>query len=255
MDNYASSGLENKGQIPMHETNNVQNVGLYSSSAVPSVRDYCSATGADKFVKAGPVQSMIIPKSELTPQPKQSGGYYYQEGTVNPITGTSAGHGIIKTGNHSTPYTVSDSTNKVGGKSKRRSRRTFKNMKKRMSSKRKSMKKYKGAGRKSMKRKSMKRKSMKRKSMKGKSMKYKSMKKSMKSKRFNLQRKISNYTKGIKNKTKKIKLNFKKRRSYRGGNSTPMFIQEFNTKLSPDESMLALPTPLTRTIRNCNPLN
>ena len=220
MDNYASSGLENKVPILADDSNNVQNVGLYSSSVVPSVRDYCSATGAENFVKAGPVQSMIIPKSELTPQPRQSGGRFATGGP----------------------------TNKVGGKSKRRSRRTFKNMKKRMSSKRKSMK------RKSMKRKSMKRKSIKGKSIK-KRMKRKSMKKSMKSKTFNLKRKISNYTKGIKNKTKKIKLNFKKRRSYRGGNSTPMFIQEFNTKLSPDESMLALPTPLTRTIRNCNPLN
>lgn len=244
MDNYASSGLENKVPILADDSNNVQNVGLYSSSVVPSVRDYCSATGAENFVKAGPVQSMIIPKSELTPQPRQSGGRFATGGPVHPITGPKSGYGLVTTyGPENKTAPITDSTNKVGGKSKRRSRRTFKNMKKRMSSKRKSMK-----------RKSMKGKSIKGKSIK-KRMKRKSMKKSMKSKTFNLKRKISNYTKGIKNKTKKIKLNFKKRRSYRGGNSTPMFIQEFNTKLSPDESMLALPTPLTRTIRNCNPLN
>jgi hypothetical protein len=227
MDNYASSGLENKVPILADDSNNVQNVGLYSSSVVPSVRDYCSATGAENFVKAGPVQSMIIPKSELTPQPKQSGGGFGfgilgNEEMKHPgNSGRNMNHPVVNTWQHGS------------GKSKRRSRRTSKNVKKR---------------------KSMKRKSIKRKSIK-KRMKRKSMKKSMKSKTFNLKRKISNYTKGIKNKTKKIKLNFKKRRSYRGGNSTPMFIQEFNTKLSPDESMLALPTPLTRTIRNCNPLN
>ena len=268
MYNYDLSGLENNAPILTDDSVTVQDVRLYASSAIPSVRDYCSATGAENFVKAGPVQSMIIPKSELTPQPRQSGGGGYGFGNpVHSITGPGTGHGEVTKYNseYNNSSTISDSTNKplrdmpqqptfrmapwqkgAGRKSMKR-----KSMKKRMSSKRKSMKKYKGAGRKSMKGKSMKGKSMK-----GKSMNYKSMKKSMKSKRFNLQRKISNYTKGIKNKTKKIKLNFKKRRSYRGGySSTPMFIQEFNTTLSPDESMLATPTPLTRTIRECDPIN
>jgi hypothetical protein len=253
-------GLENSAPILTDDSVTVQDVRLYASSAVPSVRDYCSATGAENFVKAGPVQSMIIPKSQLTPQPRQSGGGGYGFGNpIHSITGPGTGHGEVTKYNseYNNSSTVSDSTNRplrgppppptfitapwqkgAGRKSMKR-----KSMKKRMSSKRKSRKKYKGAGRKSMK------------SMKYKSMKYKSMKKSMKSKRVNLQRRISNYTKSIKNKTKKIKLNFKKRRSYRGGYSTPMFIQEFNTTLSPDESMLATPTPLTRTIRECDPIN
>lgn len=55
--------------------------------------------------------------------------------------------------------------------------------------------------------------------------------------------------KGLKNKTKKIKL---VKRKYRGGyNVLPTFINEFNTTLTPDESGMASPTPLTRTYGDC----
>lgn len=55
--------------------------------------------------------------------------------------------------------------------------------------------------------------------------------------------------KGIKNKTKKIRFLPKK---YRGGNNVlPTFINEFNTTLTPDESGMASPTPLTRTYGDC----
>ena len=73
--------------------------------------------------------------------------------------------------------------------------------------------------------------SMKKRSMKKRSMKKRSTKKSKK---------------GKKSKSRKI-------RRYRGGNIDvmPTFINEFNTTLSPDESGMASPTPLTRTPGDC----
>jgi hypothetical protein len=53
--------------------------------------------------------------------------------------------------------------------------------------------------------------------------------------------------------TKKGIKKSKKTHRYRGGNSNvmPTFINEFNTTLSPDESGMASPTPLTRTPGDC----
>jgi hypothetical protein len=81
---------------------------------------------------------------------------------------------------------------------------------------------------------SMKKRSMKKRSMKKRSTKKRSTKKTKKSK------------KGKKSKSRKI-------RRYRGGNIDvmPTFINEFNTTLSPDESGMASPTPLTRTPGDC----
>jgi hypothetical protein len=98
-------------------------------------------------------------------------------------------------------------------------------------SKRSSTKKSKRSSTKKSKRSSTKR------SMKKRSMKKRSMKKSKKSKKSK---------KGKKSKSRKI-------RRYRGGNIDvmPTFINEFNTTLSPDESGMASPTPLTRTPGDC----
>ena len=83
------------------------------------------------------------------------------------------------------------------------------------------------------KKRSMKKRSMKKRTNKKRSMKKRSMKKRTNKKRS----------------TKRSK----KTRRYRGGNSNvmPTFINEFNTRLSPDESGMASPTPLTRTPGDC----
>ena len=54
----------------------------------------------------------------------------------------------------------------------------------------------------------------------------------------------------LKNKTKHIRLRLS-RKKYRGGVVLPTFINEFNTTLTPDESGMASPTPLTRTYGDC----
>jgi hypothetical protein len=54
----------------------------------------------------------------------------------------------------------------------------------------------------------------------------------------------------LKNKTKHIRLRLS-RKKYRGGVVLPTFINEFNTTLTPNESGMASPTPLTRTYGDC----
>ena len=92
------------------------------------------------------------------------------------------------------------------------------------------------------KKRSTKKRSTKKRSTKKRSTKKRSTKKSK-----------QNKNKRSKNKRSKNKRSKKTARKYRGGNSNvlPTFINEFNTTLSPDESGMASPTPLTRTPGDC----
>jgi hypothetical protein len=105
-----------------------------------------------------------------------------------------------------------------------------------------------GGKKRSTKKRSTKKQSTKKQSTKKRSTKKRSTKKRSTKKRSTKKR-SSKKTKSSKNKRSSKKT----ARKYRGGNSNvlPTFINEFNTTLSPDESGMASPTPLTRTPGDC----